>query len=605
MLNKKYQQNIFVFLGILVLALLLFWPTLEADFVNWDDKDYIYDNPVLLENDWSQPVTYLKDIFSQQLRSIYSPLTTLSYAIEKGIYGLDQPGWWHLDNILLHALNSLLVFLILGRLGISLNVALLTTLLFVIHPMRVESVAWLTARKDLLFTLFFFLGLLAYLKKSSDKDKKVGYAIAVWVFFFLSLLSKVLAVTFPLVLVLIDIYRDREIKVKSLLYKLPYFLLAFAFGVLSIYLANSYETIQVETPEFNFIDRLALASTALSTYLVKFFYPYEMMPLYPYPKEIATQAYALIAIPILVGGLWLWSLWEKQYLLFFGIGFFLVNIIFSLQLIPVGQGFKADRYPYIAYLGFFLLLATVVMNTLEKNWKQGRFLVLIPALLFLLLYGPMTFQQAKIWKSSQTLWSHQMKYTPENPTPYKNLADYFRYNNDPDREYQYLQQAFQLDAEDPGISYRMGMLIFEQPQFGTVEEALTWLNKSIESDASYVGAYVNRAVLLARLGRNTEALADLQRAEQLDNSNPDIYLNRAVILNSLGSRQEAIKSLDQYLTLRPRDTDKWVIKAQLHNQLQQYQVALQAVEKGLALDPNNATYQATKANIIQAMNANK
>ncbi|MEO0339258.1 MAG: tetratricopeptide repeat protein [Bacteroidota bacterium] len=598
---KTYPPRSLVLLSILILCLVGFYPALQAGFVNWDDPDYIYNNSVLLENDWSRPLDYLNAIFSQRYRSIYSPITTLTYAIEQAIYGMDFPQGWHFDNILLHALNVFVVYLIVVRMKFSPIVAVLTTVLFAIHPMRVESVAWLTARKDLIFALFFFLGIYAYLRaRDQQEQRRRMFIVLVWIFYLLSLLSKVLAVSFPLVLILLDYYLDQKIDAKKLLAKIPYLAVAFLFGVLSIYWANSYKSIGVETAQYTLLDRIPLASSALGVYFAKFIYPYKMIPLYPYPLKMGVEYYFAIIIPVATLGLWLWAYLKEKYLLFLGLGFFLVNIVFTLQLIPVGQGYKADRYTYIAYWGLFLLLAAGI-DLLIKRSKNPMFITVISFFLLLVAYLPLTIQQTKIWESSLRLWSHQLRYLPNDPTAHKNLANYFKEVGDPQREYNYLQKALQFDPNDPGINYRMGMLMSEQPSLGTINDAITWLNKAVELDTSFPGLYVNRAVLLAQIGQLQPALSDLKKAEQLDRSNPDIYLNRAVIQNSLGAIEDAIQALDQYLTLRSNDADKWIIKAQMHRQIGDYPKALEAVNQGLAIDPDKGAYYYNRALILDAL----
>lgn len=161
--------------------------------------------------------------------------------------------------------------------------------------MRTESVAWLTARKDLLYGLFFFGGIYYYLKYREADRKRSAYLAGVWICFLLALFSKVLAVAFLVVLVLIDVLKDQRLDGRRLIAKTPFFLISIAFGLISIYLANSYESIEVQTTDFSLFDRLALASSAFVMYLAKLVFPYQMLPLYPYPREIAILMWPTLA----------------------------------------------------------------------------------------------------------------------------------------------------------------------------------------------------------------------------------------------------------------------------------------------------------------------
>ena len=603
--QKWIHSNVLVYLSILFVCLLVFSPAFNADFVNWDDNDYIYENPALLENDWSSPIENLNRIFTQKIRSIYAPLTILSFAIEESVWGFDHPGFWHMDNILLHSLNVFIVFLILRRLKFSIPVILITTILFAIHPMRVESAAWLTARKDLLYSLFFFLGILHYLKVEDGDKKRVKNIVLVWCFFLLALLAKVLAVTFPLVLILLDYYRNKSLDIKAIFAKMPYLMVSLIFGIASIYAASTFEGIDIQQPDFGFMDRLSLASTALGVYYVKVLLPYQMLPVYDYPLNLSLSHYLSLSISLVSALVLAWSFIKKKYALFFGLAFFLVNIVFTLQIIPLGQGFKADRYTYIPYFGIFLIVA-VYANKLAISSRNVR-LFSIVGLIFACIYGLMSFQQTKVWSNSKTLWDHQLSVTPNNLIALKDLADYYHKSNRPNLEFQYLMKANNHESKDAGSAFRTGMFITEHPNYGSLDDAIGWLSRSIEIDSNFAGVYINRAVQYAKVSRNLEALNDLARAEKIDDTNPDLYLNRAVILSTQNKTSEAILSLEKYLNLKEKDADRWVNLAQLNMKLGQYNQALPHVEQAIKLAPNNGAYYFSKAliydNLGQAENA--
>ncbi|HKB43192.1 MAG TPA: hypothetical protein VKC90_02345, partial [Chitinophagaceae bacterium] len=256
---------------ILLIALIAFLPALKAGFV-WDDKNYIQNNPGLHSIN-------LKEIFSSYVLGNYHPLTMLSLAIEYHFWGLNEAGY-HIINVLLHLLNVILVFYAIFLLSNKTGVALIAALLFGIHPLHVESIAWASELKDLLYTFFFLASYIFYLKYiKSNKNKFLFYALLLFMF---SLLSKAMAVSLPLLLLLTDYFKGRKINMTILLEKLPFFILAVIFGVVAIHAQKSSHSIQ-DINIFTFPQRIIFASYGFITYLLKLLVPSHLSAYYPYP----------------------------------------------------------------------------------------------------------------------------------------------------------------------------------------------------------------------------------------------------------------------------------------------------------------------------------
>ena len=283
----KNKRNLIFLSAVLALTFMVYLPCFQYGFVNWDDPANIYENPYIANiSDWGSFFISVKNVFSTHIYGNYNPLTITTFAFEKLIYGLDSPEWWHLTNIILHLVCVLLVFRIALAMGLNLIPAAFCALLFGIQPMRVESVVWVSERKDVLFGAFYLLALYYYIKSIKLSFRK-RYLLIIISCFILSLLSKIQAVTLPCSMLLVDYYFDRKLSMKLIYEKWFYFLLSFITGIAGIYFLRTDGSLGAINNHFSFIERHLPAALAYLTYLVKSVVPYKMLPLYPYPEEIS------------------------------------------------------------------------------------------------------------------------------------------------------------------------------------------------------------------------------------------------------------------------------------------------------------------------------
>jgi len=402
-LDKKV---LFGGLAALVITFLCFAPTFDYGFVTWDDDRNIYKNDNITslneENFWENTAK----IWSSTVIGNYNPLSIWTFAVEKMTYGLEDLGKWHLTNILLHLICVLLVLKIALLLGLSWRGALFVTLLFGIHPMRVESVAWLTERKDVLYGAFYLAALWLYIKGKIYNKK---YTIWIYLLFILSLFSKIQAVVLPISLILVDYYFDKKLSVKSIVSKVPMLLISLAFGLLGIYFLSDEGSITSNNNTYESWQRIFVGTYSYVIYLIKAVVPYEMSPLYPYPARFPWYFYlSFLIFPTVLFGLW--KAYKSEHkVVFFGLGFFSVNIFFLLQVLGAGQGFLADRFTYIAYLGLFFI-AGYGLDYLLTNFISKQALITGVAGVLVAIFSFMSFQQVQIWENSDKLWSHVIKY---------------------------------------------------------------------------------------------------------------------------------------------------------------------------------------------------
>lgn len=591
MKNQISWLEYLVLAAIIIVAALAFSPVLDAEFVNWDDPEYIMRNDNVLEFGDRDLLYSLKRIFSEPVDKIYTPIAVLTFGIEKWIWGLDQPHLWHIDNLIIHLLTVILCWLICLRLGLKKWSALFVAALFAVHPMHVESVMWVTERKDVLYSLFFFAGIFAYLRDQATSDS-TRWKWFIWISFILSLFTKVVAVSFPVILILIDVIQGRRLSIKLFVEKLSYFICALAIGLLGVYLATTQGASPARDFDFNIFERLALAGYSLVIYMAKAFYPYEMIPIYLYPKYLGLHHYiSLFAwmILILILAFIYYRIKDKIY--FFGLSFFAAVVFFMLQILPVGQGFLADRFTYVAYFGLFVLFAKILETVAEKK-SQNIYFCILP---IIVLFSWMTHMQSKVWHNSETLWRHQIKCDPNTPTAWRNLSSYYKEKNKDEKYVNALTRAYQLDTTHTGILNQMGVLYGKQRSEKKRREGLKYFNQSIASDSSYAGVYVNRSRLLAKLNQPEASLNDLNKAIALDPALPSAYLNRSVLLYQFEEYEAALEDLNRYLQSNRNDPQRWAVKATILYKLSRYEQADMAIDQALAYDSENGLFFFEKA----------
>ena len=324
--RNKFNLNAAI--AALLITFACFYNTTSNEFVNWDDDRNFYENEYITtinqENFWSNT----KEIFSTNVIGNYNPLSIWTFAVEQRVYGLDNPGKWHLTNVFLHMICVFFVFRICLLLGLKWQGSLFVALLFGIHPMRVESVAWVTERKDVLFGAFYLSALYLYIKGKLSGN---NYFVFIFILFLLSLFSKIQAVILPLSMIAVDYYLDSKIDFKSILKKAPYFIMSLAFGLLGIIFLKDQGALEA-TVTYPFWQRLFVGSYSYLIYVVKAIVPYKLSPLYPYAQQMPAYFYpSIVVFPALSYGLY-YTYKNQMKVWFFGLTFFTVNIMFLLQI---------------------------------------------------------------------------------------------------------------------------------------------------------------------------------------------------------------------------------------------------------------------------------
>ena len=503
-----------------ILTAIFFAPVLGFDLLNWDDKEYIMDNPLL--RDFS-----ILKLFTLFWMGNYHPLTmllcTLGYKITE-LHGF----YFHASNLGIHLFNVYLVFRLTEKLvKNNLFVAMFTALLFGVHPMHIESVAWVAELKDVLYTMFFLLSLNMYLL-FVDKGGKERYLMSL-LFFLLSLLARGQAVVLTPVILLLDFLGKRKYTRSVIAEKIPFLVFSILFGLLALKAqqaksALSYDMILPHESYlygfYNFI-----------LYLLKAVYPGALAGVHPYSLANAglMYVYAILFFLFFLAALWITR--KSRPLVFFGLAFFVVTISIVVKFIPVGEALIAERYTYIPYIGLFLIVSLFFSWMLNNpKYKAAGIVIMVLYMGSLLVPG---YFYLKSYKNSETYWLNTIKEYPDYWRAHFEVALYFRDNNRNEESMDHLTRAISLvsptNRRDQVRLHNEKACMYIY-RFSDFSGALEEYQKVYEYDSMAGNLNLYLGYCYSRLHRMEEASRFLQRHLSRDSTGlDDAYSQRAVL----------------------------------------------------------------------------
>ena len=535
--DKKINRWVWLALAVVIITTFaIYFKAIHFEiFYCWDDNVYIRENNFIKALRWEN----IKSIFSTFYFGNYHPFTTLFYAIEYKT-GHGDFSVFHFNNILLHLINTVLVFVFIRKISPSNQaVALITAAFFAVHPMHVESVAWVSERKDVLYTFFFLLSLIFY----SDylKSQKIKHLLLAFFLFVFSCFSKSAAVVLPWILLLLDYYAGRKISRKMFLEKIPFFIISLIFGIVAIYSQKSSGAIQNMAPTMTFMEHLATIAHSFVTYIFKAFVPVGLSAYYPYPSELGTSTLPLIyylsffIVALLVFFVWYSRKWGKD--IVFGFLFFVITIILVLQIIPIGAASMAERYTYIPYIGLFFIVGKLFetsSGTVKAGKKLKNGLLIVLALGFI-TFSAITNERVKKWENEEILFSEVIARHPGVGIAYLNRGNYY-----------YSYYANTLFVND----------FFKRKTH--IEKAARDFESALKCDLSKdnkVKAYFNLGTAKKDLGDYTGAIKDLDSAIKIDNGYYNAYNNRGAAKYMVNDYQGAIDDWNRAIELNPHLTE--------------------------------------------------
>ena len=415
--GTSYVRMLVVFV-ILIVTFIAFIPALHNGILKtWDDQAYVTNNDLVKSISANGIMRIFKE--DKGLYANYHPLTTLSLAINY-YFSKDEPFGYHLTNLIFHLLNTLLVFIFIYLLTKkNLEIAAVTALLFGLSPVHVESVAWISERKDVLYAFFFLASLITYQQFLKKSDWKL-YAVSLFLFL-CAMLSKAMAASLPLVLILVGFMEKKRWSWKLLPDKIPYFIVAILLGFLAVRIQT--EGMAIGDNSFPLHLRIFHACYGFAAYILKIFLPFGLSAFYPYPYPLINAGWVINTFPpvfyltllltIAIFGFSVFGVISSRknlYITGFGLLFYAVTIALVLQFLPVGRASMADRYAYIPSIGLFFIAGYFVHLLYQtKTFK-------VPIIVIVVIYAGLLFfltrEQTKVWKNDETLWSNVIRLYP-------------------------------------------------------------------------------------------------------------------------------------------------------------------------------------------------
>lgn len=575
---KKVPQMVWVFLvALLAATTFTYWSSLDNGFVNWDDEVYVLDNPNISSTDgWFKRVVSLN----------YHPITMISMAndYKKPAQGEELDARpFHRTNLIFHVLNTFLVFLFVVLLTRKKwLVALFAAMLFALHPMHVESVAWISERKDVLYVFFFLLGLISWFYYK-HKGSKLAYLLSI-VFLLMSCLSKAMAVVFPVVLLLIDYFENRIanekqfISMKLILEKIPHFVVAIFFGLVAMDVQgggnfNGFFNIEIQEDAiadfdaFTIWQRITFASYGFVMYLVKLILPFNLSTFYPYPTISEASSLKFTIMPFVAMGIIGLAiyLFKKSRVVTFSIFFYLITVALVLQFLSVGKVIIADRYTYLPYVGIGILIGYGVYWLSEKgNLKTP---VIIGVIALGLFWAYLSNNATKVWKSGETLWTQVIDVYPFAFEAYVNRGNTRGETGEVKKALSDFQIAIQIEPGDAEVFKSLGNAYGSLDQFDKSVEAF---DNAIRIDPGDYTYYLNRGVTHARAKNDSLALRDFESALTVpypSAEKPKILNYISMSAFSVRDNEKGLNALEEILEIQAGNTNVRLQIARAYHQL--------------------------------------
>jgi tetratricopeptide (TPR) repeat protein len=534
-----------------LMTIVLYWPAMRCDFINLDDPDYVTENPHVQGGLTWEAAKWA--FTNTEQASYWAPLTWLSHMLACQFFGLN-PWGHHLINVLLHATNTALVFLVFQRMTRATWRSLMLAALFGWHPLRVESVAWVAERKDVLSTLFWMLTLLAYVKhvESSqvrDSKSKVWYGAALVMFVF-GLMSKAMLVTLPCVLLLLDYWPLERFKPGSVWRlvreKIPFFALAAMMSVVTF-------VVQKQGGAVKAVEYLALgarvgnALISYCRYLEKIFWPTDLAVFYPHPGFWPLEQVLLAGVFLCGISVLLFMKRGRYPYLLMGWLWFVGTLVPVIGLVQVGGQAMADRFTYVPSLG--VLIVTIWgAYELAKGRHYHLIAMSVSGSAAIILCLALTRQQLGYWKDSETLFRHALKVTKNNYIAYNNVGDALLDKGQAEEAMSQFQEAIRLNPSFAEAHYNLGIVFFKKSQTG---EAMSQFREAIRLKPDYAEAHNNLGTALLNRGQTDNAVSQFQETIRLKPDYAGAHFNLGVALFNQGQTEEAISQFQEATRLKP------------------------------------------------------
>ncbi len=548
-------------LVLVVATLAVFWQVRNHTFINYDDNDYVVDNPYVKGGLTLRSVI---GAFTATYASNWHPLTWLSHMLDCQLYGLN-PGGHHVTSLLFHITNTLLLFLVLRRMTGALWKSGFVAALFALHPLHVESVAWVAERKDVLSTFFWMLTMWAYVRYSKQPSFS-SYLLAL-LSFALGLLSKPMLVTLPFVMLLLDYWplgrfqfgqgsghQNPPLQRVSIFYlvmeKVPFFVLSGVSSFLAFFAqqrggaVGSLKAYALET-------RMANALISYVRYIERMIWPNRLAVLYPFPEGFHLwEIVGAILLLVCISGLVIRAGRRHPYL---GVGWlwYLGTLVPVIGLVQVGIQATADRYTYVPLIGLFIMVAWGFPDLL-KAWQYRRIVLSVSAGLLLSVLMIVARLQVYHWENDITIFKHTLDTTSNNFLMHNNLGLTLANQGKVQEAISHYNEALRINPYFARAQCNLGVVLARQ---GKIEEAMMHYTKALQIDPNYAKAHCNLGVALIRQGKAEEAITHYKEALRIKPDYVEAHYNLGIVLIRQGEIEEAVAHYTEILRIDPQDVE--------------------------------------------------
>ncbi|HZA38419.1 MAG TPA: tetratricopeptide repeat protein [Candidatus Baltobacteraceae bacterium] len=573
----------------------VFGQTLQHDFINYDDNLYIYENPDIVSGLTRPAILWA---FTHAHAGNWHPLTSLSHMLDCQVFGLNAGGH-HFTNVLLHTLAVVLLFLFLQQVTGAPWRSAFVAAVFAVHPLRVESVAWIAERKDVLSGVFFMLTLLAYARYVSGERSLLRYLLVAF-FFALGLMAKPMLVTLPLVLLLLDYWplcrfgsrssgKDANFARRSTFFglvaeKIPLCLLSLLSSLVTWRVQQAFVR---STSEIPLLLRIENAIVSYVRYLWQLLWPADLAPFYPHPP--AMPLLVVIAAAVLLGAISAVVLCygRKRPYLTTGWGWYLIMLLPVIGLVQVGEQALADRYTYLPQIGIALAITWTVADATAGIRQLQRF-VAFTAVAVTVTLAWCACHQTRYWRNSESLWLQTLAVTENNDLAHNNLGDVWSKSGRVDDAIQEFQAALKVTPESPVARNNLGSAFLKQ---GKVAEAIQEFRRVLSRDPQSITGRFNLAGALLRSGRATEAVAEYEKVLAIK---PDFAQGHLALGHALMRAWRLADAIAQFkiaVQLQPGHAHARNSLATAFAAKQQWGEAIRCWRETLKINPNDVAAQ--------------
>ena len=589
-------------LALVLSGVLVFEQVRNFDFVNYDDNEYVYENEQVLKGLSYEGVTWA---FTNCDIGYWQPVTWLSLMCDCQLFGASAV-WIHVVNVLLHVANTLLVFAVLKKMTGSLWASGFVAGAFAVHPMHVESVAWIAQRKDVLSTFFLLLTLLAYAgyaKRPSVYRYMAGLAV-----FALGLMAKPMLVTLPFLLLLLDYWplnrfeaaqpskvsgRHRRKRASAphrhtsagriIIEKIPFFLLSGVSCVIT-FLTQQAGGVIVDIKSIPLKYRVGNVLFSYAAYMGKMFWPRNLAVFYPFNAvrsiplwQFVLYALLLVGVSCLVVGFG-----RRRKYLVVGWFWFVGTLVPVIGVVQFTGSSHADRFSYIPYVGLFIMVAWGLAEFLSK-WAYGKVVLGASMVVVLAALGISAHRQVGFWNNSITLFSRTLEVTEDNPLACYNLGSAYDAAGRHREAVEAYKGGIRAKADYFDAWYNLGNAY---AKLGLFHEAIEAFKRAITIKRDFAYAYSNLGAAYGNVGRYQEAIEALEQATRIEPNHLDAWYNLGNAYGSLGRGQRALEAFKQATRIKPDDPFAWCNLGNAYGSLGRHQEAIEAFEQAIRIKPD-------------------